>query len=116
MLPKPKECIGCPLYNAGSGFSRPEGHCTNGVLLVGEALGYHEAEAGLPFRPYADAGHVLERAIVSLGMSREQFGIFNIVNCRPPSNELTGASYEDEAINHCKTHFKAVMSDRKSVV
>ena len=58
MLPKPASCDGCPC--PGEGFSRPEGRGTLGVLIVGEALGEHD---GLPFRPNAPAGSVLERAL-----------------------------------------------------
>lgn len=108
-LSKPKACEGCSLYNLGNGFSRPEGSGVNGVLLAGEALGYHEMESGLPFRQYAPAGHALESAIRSVGMSREQFAIWNVCACQPPSNELLGAPYEMAAIDHCKVHFRAVM-------
>lgn len=105
---KPESCLGCPLYHMGTGFSIPEGYGTNKVLLVGEALGAHEAKEGLPFRPQADAGSVLERAFRSIGIPRDQFALFNVVACRPPDNRLAGEPYEFDSINHCKQHFDAV--------
>lgn len=106
---RPSECRGCPLDKIADAFSEAEGTGANGVLLIGESLGYHEAEAGYPFRPHAPAGSVLERAIKAIGTSREQYGLWNLVACRPPSNELNGASYEREAIEHCKVHFNKVV-------
>jgi uracil-DNA glycosylase family 4 len=108
-LTKPIECSGCPLEHIGTGFSHPEGRCTNGVLIIGEALGLQEMIDGLPFRPRGAAGAVLERALRQCGYSREQFGVFNIVNCQPPNNELVGAPYELEAARHCRVHFRKVI-------
>lgn len=56
---------------------------------------------GYPFRPYADAGSVLERAIRQIGMTRDQFGLYNILACQPPGNSLLGEPYEQPAISHC---------------
>lgn len=116
ILQRPNECRGCALDRIADAFSEPEGLCTNGVLLIGESLGYHEAEAGYPFRPHAPAGSVLERAIRAIGTGREQYGLWNLVGCRPPSNELNGASYETEAIRHCKVHFNRVVKKFKPKV
>ncbi len=109
ILQRPTDCRGCPLDRIADAFSDCEGTCANGVLLIGESLGYHEAEAGYPFRPHAPAGSVLDRAIRMIGTSREQYGLWNLVACRPPANELNGASYEREAIEHCKVHFNKVV-------
>lgn len=81
---------------------RPEGSGRNRVWLVGEALGYHESAERLPFRPHADAGGVLERAIRRSGHSRQDFVISNAVWYRPPDNRLSGESYELEAIELCR--------------
>jgi len=109
ITPHPSTCRECPLDTVGQGFAQYEGSGVNGVALVGEGLGYHEMYDSLPFRPHAPAGHVLENAIRSLGFDRQQFIIGNVVNCRPPSNELVGMPYEIEAIDHCKVHFRQLM-------
>lgn len=87
----------CPVPNA-VGFCEPEGTGVLGVLILGEAMGEAEAADGLPFRPHAAAGSVLERAIRRSGYSREQFVLYNTVPVQPPRNFLEGAPYEDEAV------------------
>lgn len=106
---KPESCQGCPLCDKGRSFSIPEGTGSLGVLIVGEALGDHEAREGLPFRPYARAGSILERVIRASRLDRKQFAIWNVVACRPPNDWLEGAPWEYEAIEHCRRHFKPVV-------
>jgi len=105
----PSSCSGCPLDKLGVGFAEPEGKCTLGVLIVGEALGEAESKDSLPFRPYAQAGSVLDRIIRKATFSREQFGFFNLVNCRPPDNALDGAPWELGAVNHCSPNLRRVV-------
>ena len=105
MLPKPEDCIGCTLHDKDSmGFIATEGAGTFGVLAFGEAGGSSERSDGLPFRPFAEAGSVLERTFRRLGYDRQQFALGNIVNCQPPRNYLDGAPWEYEAINACRIH------------
>lgn len=100
---KPSHCKQCPLGNVRGGFIQYEGTCANKVLIVGEASGENEKLDSLPFRPYAQAGSMLQRAINDLGLKRSDFGITNILMCQPPGNVLDGASYELEAIAKCHT-------------
>ena len=116
MLTKPPACIGCPLYERSSGFSRPEGRGSLGVMLVGEALGRWERLDGLPFRPFAQAGSMLERVIRSLGYTREQFHLWNVVACEPPNDWLEGAPWEAGAIEHCRQHFRRILVERQPKV
>lgn len=115
-LQKPPECSGCPLFEKGAGFSVPEGKGTLGVMIVGEALGEHEWREGLPFRPYAPAGSLLERTIKSVRFDRQQFTIWNTVACRPPKDWLDGAPWETEAIEHCRIHFDRVRATARPKV
>lgn len=108
-MKKPDSCQGCPLYEKGFSFSIPEGTGSLGVLIVGEALGDHESREGLPFRPYAPAGSVLERVIRASRLDRKQFAIWNVVACRPPRDWLEGAPWEYGAIEHCRRHFTPVV-------
>src|SRR6267142_1624874 len=117
-LPKPSGCRGCvgdnwihpilPLNRSftppQTGFSQGEGHGTNYVTCIGEALGQNEDADGLPFRPQAQAGSLLERAFKRLGLSRDQFRINNLCRCRPPHDHLAGAWYEAEVIRHCRPY------------
>src|SRR5437588_6126523 len=112
-LTRPIECRGCPLDTLAKGFSRPEGTGSLGVLFLGEALGDHECADGLPFRPFAPAGSILERILKMCRFSRSQFGLWNSVACQPPKNFLDGAWYEPGAINHCRVHFNRVLEQYK---
>lgn len=110
---KPQSCVGCALADLGEGFLSSEGTCSNGVLIVGEAAGAHEARASLPFRPNAPAGGFLERILNLAGLPRADFGLFNIVNCKPPGNELVGAPWEAGAIAHCRPNVDATVARLK---
>lgn len=113
MLSKPAECelSGCPLaHYRNSGFAQPEGTCSNGVLVIAEALGENEKLEGLALRPYAESGSAFQTAINNLkhfgiNYDRSEFGIFNIVNCQPPFNKLEGTKYEAEAVSCCKSNY-----------
>ncbi len=54
------------------------------LMFVGEAPGYHEDQQGRPF--VGQAGKLLEQLLASIGMSREQVYIANVLKCRPPNN------------------------------
>jgi uracil-DNA glycosylase len=115
-IPLPPHCKSCVLYpehRNGLGFSNLEGSGTNGVLVVAEALGEYEEIDGLPLRPMAPAGSVFQKSLRWQGLDRSEFTLTNIVRCRPPKNWLDGAPYEREAIDHCRTHLDAVISERK---
>ncbi len=109
MLPKPPDC---PIPGA-RGFMRPEGTGSLGVLMLGEAAGSHEVREGLPFRPTAPAGSVLERAIKRAGYERQQFRIWNMIGCQPPNNKLDHAPYEQAALSHCKPRLDALIAEMK---
>lgn len=104
MIDKPDACRACSLFGTGTGFVLPEGMPLLGVTLIGEAAGENEAYDGKPFRPYAQGGSILERAIRRNGYSRGQFRILNVLQCQPPGNFLSHAPYEFDAINKCAVH------------
>lgn len=112
-LAKPIECCGCVLEHDGIGFARPEGTGALRVLILGEALGPNEAKDGFPFRPYALAGSMLDRALRLCGYTREQFAVFNVVNCLPPGMELFNTPYELSAAQHCRVYLNRVIAQYK---
>src|SRR5260370_25544335 len=111
MLTRPDDCRGCSLDPLAEGFSLPEGTGSLGVLVLGEALGKWERDDGLPFRPGAQAGSVLERAFRRCGLFRAQFRLYNTVQCRPPNDLLEGQHYEAGAISHCRVHRERVIRE-----
>ena len=54
------------------------------VVLVGEAPGAREVEAGRPF--VGPAGKLLDRELEELGVDRSALYITNVVKVRPPEN------------------------------
>ena len=110
---KPNSCIGCVCHDMGTDFSAIEGTGSSGIMLVGEASGEHEQRDGLPFRPHAPAGGVLERTLRRMGLDRQQFSITNVVRCRPRKNWLEGSPWEFSAINHCRPNLDAAIAERR---
>jgi DNA polymerase len=53
-------------------------------MFIGEAPGFHEDKTGRPF--VGAAGHFLEELLSSIGMTRDQVYIANVIKCRPPGN------------------------------
>ncbi len=53
-------------------------------MFVGEAPGFHEDKEGVPF--VGAAGKLLTELLESVGLSRSQIYIANVIKCRPPQN------------------------------
>jgi DNA polymerase len=53
-------------------------------MFVGEAPGFHEDQQGLPF--VGAAGRFLEELLATIGLTRDQVFIANVIKCRPPGN------------------------------
>lgn len=76
-------------------------------LIVGEAPGAEEDRLGEPF--VGRAGQLLNAMLASIGLSREQVFIANILKCRPPRNRDPAAAeitecraYLDRQIAHIR--------------
>jgi DNA polymerase len=54
------------------------------LVLVGEAPGREEDERGEPF--VGEAGRLLDRMLLAMGLSRADVYICNVLKCRPPNN------------------------------
>jgi len=54
------------------------------IVFIGEAPGFHEDQQGLPF--VGQAGQFLDHLLSSIGLSRSDVYICNVIKCRPPGN------------------------------
>jgi len=101
-----------PGYGQGAQvrFIRAEGTGRNGILLCGEAGGEQEAKTGLPFRPEAEAGSVLERVFYRSGIKRGDCTVTNLVPYRPPRNWLEDAPWEMDAIALGRKYLDALVA------
>jgi uracil-DNA glycosylase len=71
------------------------------LLICGEASGAAEAQEGLPFRAYAQAGSLLADCLREANISRSEVAITNVLRCRPKNDWLEGAPYSFQAISNC---------------
>jgi len=77
-------CARCPLSAGRMHAVVGEGNPLANVILIGEAPGASEDEAGKPF--IGRSGQLLTRVLEENGISRGDVFITNIVRCRPPGN------------------------------
>ena len=68
------------------------------LMFVGEAPGFHEDKQGVPF--VGQAGKLLEKLLVGIGMGREDVYIANVIKCRPPGNR----DPQQDEIEACESH------------
>lgn len=79
-------CTRCPLHRTRRHVVVYRGSPHPRVLFVGEAPGAEEDAMGRPF--VGRSGRRLDRAIELLGLSPEEYGILNVIKCRPPGNRF----------------------------
>jgi uracil-DNA glycosylase family 4 len=68
------------------------------LMFVGEAPGFHEDKQGLPF--VGQAGKLLEKLLVQIGLARSDVYIANVIKCRPPGNR----DPQPDEIEACESH------------
>jgi len=77
-------CRDCELANYRTKVVPGEGPEDADLLFIGEAPGWNEDQQGRPF--VGAAGEFLDQLLGSIGLSREQVYIANVIKCRPPQN------------------------------
>ena len=78
-------CVKCPgLASTRRTVVFGSGNADADLMFVGEAPGFHEDKQGAPF--VGQAGKVLERLLQTIGLTRPQVYIANVLKCRPPGN------------------------------
>ena len=77
-------CTDCQLHAGRTNAVPGEGPDAAELLFIGEGPGFHEDRQGRPF--VGPAGNFLEDLLQSIGMTRDQVYIANMVKCRPPDN------------------------------
>lgn len=77
-------CTKCELHHSRKHGVPGEGPPDAEIMFIGEGPGFHENEQGRPF--VGPAGRFLEELLESIGMTRHQVYIGNVVKCRPPGN------------------------------
>jgi uracil-DNA glycosylase family 4 len=85
-----RACRRCPLGSVRTQAVVYRGGFAPRLLFVGEAPGAAEDREGRPF--VGRSGRVLDAAIASLGIGPDEFGILNLLKCRPPENKFDPAA------------------------
>lgn len=78
------DCPRCPLARTRSRTVPGSGPADARLMLIGEGPGQREDELGLPF--VGRAGQFLDELLASVGLTRLQVYVANVVKCRPPGN------------------------------
>lgn len=78
------DCTRCRLHQNRTNFVFGAGDANADLIFVGEGPGLEEDRQGLPF--VGTSGQLLTKIIASIGFSRSEVFIGNMVKCRPPSN------------------------------
>jgi len=78
------DCRRCRLSERRNKVVVGEGGARARVLFVGEGPGAEEDRTGRPF--VGQAGKILDKMILAVGLDRQRVYIANVVKCRPPGN------------------------------
>ena len=110
-----KEALGCKkcgLCNSRTRVVFGDGPLNAGVFVVGEAPGFNEDRDGKPFG--GASGMLLDRLLLSVGLSREEAYLTTLVKCKTPE----GRSPKPAEINACRPYLLAQLDaiDPKVVV
>ena len=70
------------------------------IMLIGEGPGADEDAQGNPF--VGKAGQLMDKALIGLGLNRNELYITNIVKCRPPQNRVP----EKDECNACLDYLR----------
>ena len=89
-------CEKCQLAATRTRVVFGEGDPHSDLMFVGEAPGYHEDQQGRPF--VGQAGKLLDQLLSTIGLTREQVYIANVLKSRPPNNR----DPQPEEIEACK--------------
>lgn len=81
-----RRCQLCPLGQTRIQAVVYRGSLSPRVVFIGEAPGAAEDRAGIPF--VGRSGARLDAAIQRLGLAPTDFGVLNVLKCRPPGNRF----------------------------
>ncbi len=79
-----KVCTLCDLAKTRMNAVPGAGPANAEIMFIGEGPGANEDQQGLPF--VGQSGKLLEEMLASIGLTRREVFIANVVKCRPPGN------------------------------
>lgn len=94
-------CQKCELYQTRKSAVVGEGNLHAAVMFIGEGPGRDEDELGRPF--VGRAGQLLDKMLGSIGFTRNDVYIANILKCRPPGNRDPEPDEAEACIGYLRT-------------
>lgn len=94
------KCNKCKLCQNRIKIVFGEGNKAAKVMMIGEGPGADEDREGIPF--VGKAGQLMNKALIGLGIKREELYIANIVKCRPPSNRVPEQDESEACLNYLR--------------
>ncbi|MFQ6676001.1 MAG: uracil-DNA glycosylase [Fidelibacterota bacterium] len=99
-------CQKCPLGQTRTRFVFGVGNPGARLVLVGEAPGREEDLKGEPF--VGKAGHLLDRILKAIELTRRDVYICNVLKCRPPGNRTPSADEIDTCLPYLETQLEMI--------
>lgn len=96
-----KTCTLCGLRESCTQSVFGEGKSNAKLMLVGEGPGQEEDKQGVPF--VGPAGHLLDKILQAVELSREEVYISNVFKCKPPKNRLVNPN----EVKLCRSYLEA---------
>jgi uracil-DNA glycosylase len=97
---------GCALKNTAMNLVYGDGNAEADVMLIGEAPGADEDREGKPF--VGLSGQLLDKMIHSIGLSRSEVYVTNILPWRPPGNRQPTPGEIGACLPFVKRHIELV--------
>ncbi len=100
---------GCALKYTATNLVFGDGYPHARVMLIGEAPGADEDRQGLPF--VGQSGQLLDKMFATIGLTRENFYITNIIPWRPPGNRQPTPAEAEACLPFVRRHIDLVSPD-----
>ncbi|EKD70005.1 MAG: hypothetical protein ACD_46C00676G0001 [uncultured bacterium] len=100
------QCTKCQLHQSRTQTVFGVGNLTAELMIIGEAPGFYEDQQGEPF--VGRAGQLLTAMINTIGLTRQQVYIANILKCRPPNNRDPAALEVQECTHYLDQQIKLI--------
>ena len=100
---------GCALKYTATNLVFGDGNPKARVMLIGEAPGADEDRQGFPF--VGQSGQLLDKAFATIGLTRKNFYITNIIPWRPPGNRQPTPAEADACLPFVRRHIDLVGPD-----
>jgi DNA polymerase len=100
------KCNRCRLYENRTNIVFGEGNPQTDLMFVGEGPGSNEDRLGRPF--VGKAGHLLDKMLKAIDLTRDEIYITNIVKCRPPGNRNPEESEIEKCLPYLRWQVKII--------